>query len=514
MGGTRRTRMAIAAVGIAAALAIGGGSAGQAAPSVCTITGTPGNDTLNGTGGDDVLCGLGGNDTLDGGGGDDILLGGPGSDTLRGGAGRDTASFEGSTAPVTVDLTAGTASGEGGDTLSDVEGVIGSPQADSITGDAGANTLDGGGGDDTIMGGAPPRTGDVVYDSTRDGPKNFNVFTKPPCRTCSPDALTSNPTNDFAPAWSPDGRRIAFTSRRSGNYDLYVINADGSGVRRLTTDPGFDGFPSWSPDGTRIAFESSRTGGNYDIWIINADPPASPRRVTSDPAVDGLPTWSPDARRIAFDSKRDGDWEIYITARGGKVSRVTSNTVSDVQPSWSPDGRQLAFVHNHGLPGVYVRRLSTGIARLLAGGPAYQPSFSPDGRSVIFAWQQQSLELASMASTDGSGKASLTANAFQDELGRFARDCAGRCNSDGGDDLIGGRGNDILLGSAGPDTLSGGDGNDRLFGGDGGADTLHGGAGNDSLSVHDGAGGDSDDGGSGDDWCEVDTGEPRTACEG
>ena len=513
MGRTRRTRMAIAAVGIAAALAIGGGSAGQAAPSVCTITGTTGNDTLTGTGGDDVLCGLGGNDTLDGGGGDDVLLGGPGSDTLRGGAGRDTASFEGSTAPVTVDLTAGTASGEGGDTLSGVEGVIGSPQADSITGDAGANTLDGGGGDDTIMGGAPPRTGDVVYDSTRDGPKNFNVFTKPPCRTCSPDALTSNPTNDFAPAWSPDGRRIAFTSRRSGNYDLYVINADGSGVRRLTTDPGFDGFPSWSPDGTRIAFESSRAGGNYDIWIINADPPASPRRVTSDPAVDGLPAWSPDARRIAFDSKRDGDWEIYITARGGKVSRVTSNTVSDVQPAWSPDGRQLAFVHNHGLPGVYVRRLSTGVARLLAGGPAYQPSFSPDGRSVIFAWQQQSLELASMASTDGSGKASLTSNAFQDELGRFARDCAGRCSSDGGDDLIGGPGNDILLGSAGPDTLSGGDGNDRLFGGDGGADTLQGGAGNDSLSVHDGAGGDSDDGGSGDDWCEVDTGEPRTACE-
>ena len=190
-----------------------------------------------------MLCGLGGNDTLDGGGGDDVLLGGPGSDTLRGGAGRDTASFEDATAPVTVDLTAGTASGEGGDTLSDVEGVIGSPQADSITGDAGANTLDGGGGDDTIMSGAPPRTGDMVYDSTRDGPKNFNVFTKPPCRTCTPRALTNNPTNDFAPAWSPNGRRIAFTSRRSGNYDLYVINANGSGVRRLTTDPGIRRIP-------------------------------------------------------------------------------------------------------------------------------------------------------------------------------------------------------------------------------------------------------------------------------
>ena len=222
MGRTRRTRTAAAAVVIAVALVGAGSGAGQAAPSVCTITGTAGDDVLNGTASNDVVCGLGGNDTLDGGGGDDVLLGGPGSDTLRGGAGRDTASFEDSTAPVTVDLTAGTASGEGGDTLSDVEGVIGSPQADSITGDAGANTLDGGGGDDTMMSGAPPRTGDMVYDSTRDGPKNFNVFTKPPCRTCTPRALTNNPTNDFAPAWSPNGRRIAFTSRRSGTYDLYV----------------------------------------------------------------------------------------------------------------------------------------------------------------------------------------------------------------------------------------------------------------------------------------------------
>ena len=374
MGRTRRTRTAAAAVVIAVALVGAGSGAGQAAPSVCTITGTAGNDMLNGTAATTWSAAWAAMTRCDGGGGDDVLLGGPGSDTLRGGAGRDTASFEDSTAPVTVDLTAGTASGEGGDTLSDVEGVIGSPQADSITGDAGANTLDGGGGDDTMMSGAPPRTGDMVYDSTRDGPKNFNMFTKPPCRTCTARALTNNPTNDFAPGMV--ARRPADRVHQPALRQLRPVRDQRRRQRRPPADDRrrrFDGFTSWSPDGTRIAFESSRAGGNYDIWIINADPPANPRRVTSDPAVDGLPAWSPDARRIAFDSKRDGDWEIYITARGGKVSRVTSNTVADVQPAWSPDGRQLAFVHNHGLPGVYVRRLSTGAARLLAGGPAYQP---------------------------------------------------------------------------------------------------------------------------------------------
>ena len=84
--------------------------------------------------------------------------------------------------------------------------------------------------------------------------------------------LTNNPTNDQMPAWSPDGMKIAFWSNRDGNNDIYVMNADGSGVTRLTTNGATDEFPAWSPDSTKIAFVSYRDA-NYEIYVMNADEP-------------------------------------------------------------------------------------------------------------------------------------------------------------------------------------------------------------------------------------------------
>jgi len=119
-----------------------------------TLTGTTGNDLLSGMGGNDVLIGLAGNDTLDGGDGDDVLIGGTGDDTLIGGAGSDTVSYTDAAVGVTVDLsvTGAQATGDGSDTISGVENLIGSAFDDSLTGDAGANRLDGGAGNDTLNG--------------------------------------------------------------------------------------------------------------------------------------------------------------------------------------------------------------------------------------------------------------------------------------------------------------------------------------------------------------------------
>jgi hypothetical protein len=118
------------------------------------IDGTSGNDTLLGTPGDDVIHGLGGDDFIHAGAGDDVLAGGPGNDTLDGGTGNDTADYSASTSPVDVNLASGTATGEGNDTLTGIENVVGSAGDDRLTGDATNNTLDGGAGNDTLTGGA------------------------------------------------------------------------------------------------------------------------------------------------------------------------------------------------------------------------------------------------------------------------------------------------------------------------------------------------------------------------
>ena len=106
------------------------------------------------------------------------------------------------------------------------------------------------------------------------------------------------PLDVQTPAWSPDGRKLAFVSRRDGNSEIYVINADGSGQENLTQHPARDSHPSWSPDGRKLAFVSRRDG-NSDIYVMNADG-SGLRNVTRAPSNDLRPAWSPNGRAIAF----------------------------------------------------------------------------------------------------------------------------------------------------------------------------------------------------------------------
>ena len=176
-------------------------------------------------------------------------------------------------------------------------------------------------------------------------------------------------------AWSPDGTRIAFIANRVGAGQIFVMNADGTGLVRLTDHRAGNGAPAWSPDGRQIAF-TSRHFGNDEIFVINADGTELVNR-TYHPADDISPVWSPDGRRIAFTSNRSGDNEIFIIdpdARerryfrkdGAEVSaedynkllpflkgevitgaadplNVTNHPADDGSPVWSPDGAQIAF---------------------------------------------------------------------------------------------------------------------------------------------------------------------------
>ena len=156
--------------------------------------------------------------------------------------------------------------------------------------------------------------------------------------------LTRNPGNDFGSAWSPDGRRIAFGRGVGGHSEqIYVMNADGSGQRRLTRLAAYNSVLAWLPDG-KIAFVSSHGPNDFDVYVMNADG-SGLRNLTREWGLDGIPVWSPDGQKIAFTSKRDGNWGLYVlNADGSGQQRLTRNArTSNWAPAWSPDGRKIAF---------------------------------------------------------------------------------------------------------------------------------------------------------------------------
>ena len=168
------------------------------------------------------------------------------------------------------------------------------------------------------------------------------------------------------PAWSPDGARIAFTSARDGNWNIYTMHADGRNVVRLTQHPSFDIDPAWSPDGARIAFTSLRDG-NWDIYTMHADG-GNVVRLTQHPSIDTSPAWSPDGTQVAFFSERSGAGrDLYVmNADGSAPVRLTLNsqayTYGGNAPAWSPDGTRIAFTAWHSTPSgvdlnIYVLRV-------------------------------------------------------------------------------------------------------------------------------------------------------------
>lgn len=157
--------------------------------------------------------------------------------------------------------------------------------------------------------------------------------------------LTQNEAKNHSPAWSPDGEWIAFASVRDNAYwELYVMPADGSEVRRLTFwEEASDLSPTWSPDGTRLAFASKRDS-NWEIYSMDLEG-SNVLRLTDNPADDTNPAWSPDGSRIAFESTRDGFTDIFVMpAVGGRAVNVSNTSwATDLGPTWSPDGGRIAF---------------------------------------------------------------------------------------------------------------------------------------------------------------------------
>jgi acetyl esterase/lipase len=151
--------------------------------------------------------------------------------------------------------------------------------------------------------------------------------------------LTQHSANDIWPAWSPDGTRIAFPSRRDGNFEIYVIEVDGSNLSRLTNTTAAEDFPAWSPDGSQILF--SRVEGNDGTYVMNADG-SGERKLLDFPVLE--PSWSPDGLRIAFGSDHEGFRGIYVVdADGSNLQKLSSTRAGENCPDWSPDGSRITF---------------------------------------------------------------------------------------------------------------------------------------------------------------------------
>ncbi len=161
--------------------------------------------------------------------------------------------------------------------------------------------------------------------------------------------LTANANPKGGARWAPDGKSIAFVEDTSGSgcYETWVMAADGTNPHEITPNSSCNWAPDWSPDGTRIAIGSTQDG-NFDIYLMNPDGTGQTRLTHNDSTNDAFPTFSPDGTKIAFtswDANLDAaSAEIYVmNADGTGRVQLTQNTVEDSYPVWSPDGRQLAF---------------------------------------------------------------------------------------------------------------------------------------------------------------------------
>lgn len=179
----------------------------------------------------------------------------------------------------------------------------------------------------------PGVNGKILFYSDRDGDYEIYVMNSDGSNVTR---LTNHPAPDTPISWSPDGTKILFVSDRDGPEEIYIMNPDGTGQTNLTNDSARDTSPDWSPDGTTIAFMSNREG-NFQIYVMNADG-SGVTRLTFNSAEDGGPRWSPDGTNIVFTSDRDGfKRQIYVmNTDGSQQTRLTFNTADDINPDWQP----------------------------------------------------------------------------------------------------------------------------------------------------------------------------------
>ena len=268
----------------------------------------------------------------------------------------------------------------------------------------------------------------IFFDSAIDG--DVDLF------SINPDSsdranLTSSRSDDFDPTLSPDGTRIAFDSYRDDpdavNEEIYLMNRDGTGLLRLTNNTADDFAPIWSPDGTKILFRSNRNG-NYEIFVMNAD--GSDQRSLTGYSGDTSPVWSPDGTKILVSSDRDGIGGLYVmNADGSGITHLPNTGTfggnSDSFGRWSPDGTRIAFnSFRNGEGEIFIVNADgSGLFNLTnhASGD-FVSGWSPDGTKIMFQSVRDGNFKVYVINADGSGLVKLTNLALTEFAGAWSPD--------------------------------------------------------------------------------------------
>jgi Tol biopolymer transport system component len=268
---------------------------------------------------------------------------------------------------------------------------------------------------------AAKTNGKIAFSTTRDG--NSEIYVMNPDGT-GQTRLTFNAALDADPAWSPDGTRLVFVSTRDGNEEIYVMNADGSNQTRLTANTSLDRTPVWSPDGAQIAFASNRgQSGNFDIFVMNA---SGGNQVNISNGGSGAdyqdPDWSPNGTRIACshafvqNNVRGPYGVLTMNPNGASQTRLTIAGNVDITPRWSPDATRILFSSNRagnfGTFEVFVMNADgSNQARLTNNvGENSRPFWSPDGTRIAFQSNKALSFDIYLMNTDGSNQSAVSLN--------------------------------------------------------------------------------------------------------
>ncbi|HEA65005.1 MAG TPA: Tol-Pal system beta propeller repeat protein TolB [Candidatus Aminicenantes bacterium] len=227
-------------------------------------------------------------------------------------------------------------------------------------------------------------TSKIVFISNRDGNDELYMMDYD---GHNQTRVTFNKKQDYMPAWSADGKKIAYTSYRNNKASLYILNPfEGKITEVLSKGTNF--APTFSPDGKKLAFCSTSEEGNPEIYVATSEGKKI-TRLTFNKAIDTAPSWSPTSREIAFTSDRGGTPQIYIMdAEGSNVRRTSFGGSYHDAPAWSPSGDRIAYVSRvDQIFDIYALNLRTEqVVKLTESNARNEtPSWSPDGRHLVFS---------------------------------------------------------------------------------------------------------------------------------